>query len=277
MDLMRARLIDVVGGDNLDEFEMKGSAMAKKASGFAKAQCLPLGLMAGLLLSISVPFLGAFLDQSGLLSYVCIVLIFLISGLKLQTAEWNEAMRAYKAILFSLTSILFLTPIIGFGLTSLISWEPQEFNLGLCIFFCSPCAINSSVVLTKQVPPPPSRADGSVLTIISTPQAGGNAALSLLLTVSASILASFTTPLMLSAALNLEGIELPVADMVLKLAGTILLPLLGGKTQPRSKFLDQKLHRHRLLFRSKTITDDQRQRMRPERACVCACVRCGWI
>ena len=148
---MRARLIDVLGGDAVDEFESGGKAFGKKLFAFLKSQLLPIGLLVGLVLSVTVPFLGAFLDRGGIFTYVCIVLIFVISGLKLETAEWTDAMKSYKAIIFSLASILFITPIVGSSLTNIVSLQPQEFNLGLSIFFCSPCAINSPVVLTKQV------------------------------------------------------------------------------------------------------------------------------
>ena len=153
MESIRTRLIDVIGGDAVDDLENNGKVLANKASKFAKSQCLPLGLLLGLIMSISIPVIGAYMDQGGYMAYVCIILIFLISGLKLQTAEWAEAMRSYKAISFSLLSILFITPLIGSYLTSLVKLEPPEFGLGLSIFFCSPCAINSAVVVSKQVVP----------------------------------------------------------------------------------------------------------------------------
>ncbi len=153
MESMRTRLIDVIGGDAVDDLESSGKVLANKASKFAKAQCLPLGLLFGLIMSISIPVIGAYMDQGGYISYGCIILIFLISGLKLQTAEWAEAMKSYKAIAFSLLSILVLTPFIGSYLTSLVELEPPEFGVGLSIFFCSPCAVNSAVVLSKQVRP----------------------------------------------------------------------------------------------------------------------------
>ncbi len=151
MESMRTKLTDVIGGDAVDDLENNGKVFAHKATKFAKAQCLPLGLLFGLITSISLPVIGAYMDQGGYLAYVGIVLIFVISGLKLQTAEWTEAMKSYKAIVFGLLSILCITPFIGAYLTSLVKLEPLEFGLGLSIFFCSPCAINSAVVLSKQV------------------------------------------------------------------------------------------------------------------------------
>jgi len=49
------------------------------------------------------------------------------------------------------------------GLTMALPLEPREFKLGMIIFFCMPCTINSGAVLAKQ--------------------AGGNFAMALLLTV----------------------------------------------------------------------------------------------
>ncbi len=151
MESVRNKLINVMGGDAVDELENNGKVLANKASKFAKAQCLPLGLLFGLLMSISLPVIGAYMDQGGFMAYVCIILIFVISGLKLQTAEWTEAMKSFKAITFSLFSILCMTPLLGSYLTSLVELEPPEFGRGLTIFFCSPCAVNSAVVLSKQV------------------------------------------------------------------------------------------------------------------------------
>ncbi len=145
--------MDVIGGDAIDDWESSSKVLANTASKFAKAQCLPLGLLFGLIMSISIPVIGAYIDQGGYMTYICIILVFLISGLKLQTAEWADAIKSYKAISFSLLSILVLTPFIGSYLTSLVELEPPEFGVGLSIFFCSPCAVNSAVVVSKQVEP----------------------------------------------------------------------------------------------------------------------------
>ena len=52
----------------------------------------------------------------------CLVMIFLISGLKLSTAEMKAAVASYQGIVFGLSSILFFTSVIGIKLT-------QEVNL----------------------------------------------------------------------------------------------------------------------------------------------------
>ena len=151
MDNFRMKIIDIIGGDNADDLESNGKFIADKASKFAKSQCLPLGLLFGVIMSISFPFIGYYIDQGGFASLTCIVLIMFISGLNMQTEEWAEAIKSHKAILYSLLSILVFSPLVGCWLTSLVVLNPQEFSLGLSIFFCSPCAINSSVVVSKQV------------------------------------------------------------------------------------------------------------------------------
>ena len=146
------RLVDIiVCGNNAEVKDTFGNRSVSRVSKFARTQCLPLGLLFGMIMSISFPFVGFYLDQGGYVSYACIIIIFIISGLNLQTAEWREAIKSFKAILYSLSSILFITPLVGCWLTQFVRLTPQEFGLGLSIFFCAPCAINSSVVLTKQV------------------------------------------------------------------------------------------------------------------------------
>ena len=67
-------------------------------------------------------------------------------------------------------------------------------------------------------------------------QAGGNFALSLLMSVAANVLGTFTTPIVLSFAVTLESVSLPVLDMVIKLTLSILVPLIVGKALQESSF-----------------------------------------
>ena len=160
MESIKARLVETVGGDLVDDLEARsrllgeeGKKFGKQALKFADAQCLPLGLFFALLLGIAIPVIGSFLDKAvqGSLSVFCVVALFLISGLKLSTAEAKEASKSFVAMGYGLVSIFLVTSMIGTVVTRYIPLEPEEFKLGLSIFFCSPSAINTSVVLTKQV------------------------------------------------------------------------------------------------------------------------------
>ena len=94
-------------------------------------------------------------------------------------------------------------------LTTFVPLEPEEFKTGITIFFCTPCAIAYSVVLTKN--------------------AGGNVALAIFLVVLSNVLGSFITPMTLSLFVKAGSVGLPVGDLVAQLVGTIFAPLVVGK------------------------------------------------
>ncbi len=127
---------------------------AGKALRFADAQCLPLGLILGLFFGLLVPIVGTTIGQKGVMSFICVIVIFLVSGLKLNTQEAKAALGSYKSIIYGITSIMVLTSLLGSFLTSFLPLEPAEFKTGIIIFFCTPCAIAYSVILTKQVVSP---------------------------------------------------------------------------------------------------------------------------
>mmetsp|Transcript_2864 Transcript_2864/g.7847 ORF Transcript_2864/g.7847 Transcript_2864/m.7847 type:complete len:365 (-) Transcript_2864:321-1415(-) len=204
-----AAVVRMLGGDPMDDWEQRSAAAVRKAKRVANEQCLPIGLVVGLVFSFAVPAAGAYFDKAGFLSLMCIVVMFVISGLKLKTDEFYDALKSTTGCIFGLISILILTPLIGVGLSSLVHLEPIEFQQGLNLFFCTPCAINASVIFSKQ--------------------AGGNSALSLLLTVAASLLGIFSTPLLLSTITSFGSVSFPVVDMIIKLLLAVLLPLLVGK------------------------------------------------
>jgi solute carrier family 10 (sodium/bile acid cotransporter), member 7 len=59
--------------------------------------------------------------------------------------------------------------------------------------------------------------------------AKGNAAVALMLTVSTNILAIFTVPFTVKLVIDVENVTINAADLLVKLAVTILAPLIAGK------------------------------------------------
>ena len=138
--------------------------------------------------------------------------IFLLSGLKLQTKDVKQALKAWKAVLYGISIILFLTPLTSFGLVNL-PFQTSELAYGLAIFFLGPTTISSGVILTGQ--------------------AKGNVALGLMLTVSTNLLAILTMPLSLTLVFgSVEGlvVSIDAGKLLAKLILYILLPLVIGKT-----------------------------------------------
>lgn len=95
--------------------------------------------------------------------------IFFIFGVTLDTSELLLALKAWKAIIFGLVSMLVICPLFGF-ICMLLPFKPYEFALGLAVMACVPTSLSSGVTL-----------------VIG---AYGNGALALLFTVTGELLSS---------------------------------------------------------------------------------------
>ena len=178
---------------------------------------LPLGLAFGLLIGYLFPSPG--IAYSKIIptnnwiktSNLNVIIIFFLSGLKLQTKQVLQALSAWKAVLFGCFLILIVTPIVSFLLVN-IPFETPQLSYGLAIFFLGPTTITSGVILTGI--------------------AKGNIALGLMLTVITNLLAILTMPLTLPLVFStVEGlkVEINAGQLLAKLLLYILLPLLMGK------------------------------------------------
>lgn len=134
---------------------------------------LPISYVFFVIFGALVPQPGAFLDHKAT-NYVCVIVIFLISGLYLRTSEIKDVVTSYKAAIYGFIAILGITPVIGGTLTSLLDFTavqlnstvvgnetiassdisgfgPLEFKFGLILFLCMPCTISSGVVMVRNV------------------------------------------------------------------------------------------------------------------------------
>lgn len=136
-------------------------------------------------------------------------IIFFIFGITTDTSELLLALKAWKSMLFGLTSILVLSPLFGF-ICMQLPFKPYEFALGLAVMACVPTSLSSGVTL-----------------VIG---AYGNGALALLFTVSANILGIITSPLAVKLVLgSATDAKVDSADLLVKLGVSILMPVLVGK------------------------------------------------
>lgn len=161
--------------------------LLRRILNFTIKNYLPLSLIFLVFFGILVPAPGAFLGQYPA-HYVCIVGLFLHSGVKLRTGEIKEALRAYRALLLQIVIILFLTPVIGVSLTGILPFEgkmvdpskqthsnnftnitqeshnetneesvemsvlgPEAFKIGVQMYFIVPCTISAGVVLVSSM------------------------------------------------------------------------------------------------------------------------------
>jgi sodium/bile acid cotransporter 7 len=185
-------------------------SLGRRALKFLISYHLIVGLFLGVVIGYVWPPPGKALGsiETVRVSQVCIVLIFLISGLKLKTAEMMKAIRTPKVVLLGIVSIMGVTPMLGWALVNL-KLQYEEFTTGLTMFAIVPTTISSAVVITGIVK--------------------GSVALSLLLSIVTNLLGVITIPFLLSWVLGSGDIRLDAAGMLWKLCLTILLPLGVGK------------------------------------------------
>jgi len=181
---------------------------------------LPLGFCVALAVGLGFPLPGAWLAGFEFGGYklaqsVCIVLIFIVSGLTLKTSEVTAAIKAWLAYTYGIIAILFLTPFAGLAILQ-IPFEEPAFGVGFAVFCSVPTTLTSGVTLVNQ--------------------AAGNGALALMLTVTTNVLGVFTTPLMLALNLRVSGmsaetgtITFDTGALIVKLVATILAPTVFGK------------------------------------------------
>lgn len=130
---------------------------------------LVIGILVALLIGFVAPEAGAWVGSFKGSSYICVIVIFLHSGLKLKTAELKSVVKEYKPLIWGLLSITIFSSIIGTKLSQLLPFEetvsnnknrndsktsifgPKEFLLGLEFYYISPCAIASGIVLASIV------------------------------------------------------------------------------------------------------------------------------
>ncbi|EDO45921.1 predicted protein [Nematostella vectensis] len=215
--------------------------LRKRIGAFLFKNYLPLALITLVFFGILVPVPGVAFSKISF-HYVCIVGLFLHSGIKLRTGEIKESLRAWKSLILNFIIIMLLTPIIAAKLTSLLPFDnddsdwtsssrnstngsrlvnrtgeitrsavlgPETFRAGIQLYFIVPCTISAGVVLVAQ--------------------AGGNSTLALMTTIICNIMAVFIVPPMMKWLMSVQGVQIDVLNLLLKLVLTVLLPLLVGK------------------------------------------------
>lgn len=148
--------------------ERKPSCLSKFAS-FLNAYLLPIGLLAFVVFGALVPEPGVAISHQAT-SFICVIGIFFYSGLFLRTEEMKAAIKAYRASIWGMISILFITSLIGSQLTNLLTFDEasifqnatreggrnkalfgsSEFKTGFQLFFIVPCTISSGVLMVSQ-------------------------------------------------------------------------------------------------------------------------------
>jgi len=168
--------------------------------------CLSFAIVFGALVPAPGRFLATLPTQ-----HVCIVVIFLVTGLNLSTSELKASLANWHVALFGIIMILFITPLLAL-VTIKLPLDPHEFSVSLAIWVLMPTTTTSGVLIVKE--------------------AQGDVTLSLALCVVTNLLAPLTVPLLLPQLVfqNLEtSVSISSSKLLLQLSLTILLPILLGK------------------------------------------------
>ncbi len=141
---------------------------------------------------------------------IIIFLIFIVSGLLIETNQIKAGIRDVKVTLIALFIIIIGAPIIA----SILSFLPIETGVivGLFIISAMPTTLSSGVVMTGV--------------------AGGNMAHALFITIISNALGIFSIPIVLSFLTSLvhfnKSIVIDKGSIMLKLLFIVLLPLMIG-------------------------------------------------
>ena len=146
---------------------------------------LPISLIFAVIFGALVPAPGVFLNHKETIS-VCIAIKFVYIGLYLRTSAVKVGIKAYKAYLWSIISILLVTCVIGGQLTNLLNFDewkgsvlptnttssgnvtnntestlvgdgdgdalgPFECKVGLVLYLIMPCTVGSGVILVRYI------------------------------------------------------------------------------------------------------------------------------
>lgn len=156
------------------------------------------------------------MEQSPLIEYglpASLMIIMAGMGLGLTFGEFRHVFVKPRAMIVGTLAQLFVIPFIAFGIASLMGLGP-EIAVGLVIIAACP---------------------GGTTSNIFTLLARGNVALSITLTVLASLLTIITIPLFTNYALefyaagsNGDVVKLPVARTVITLSVVVIIPVIVG-------------------------------------------------
>ncbi|NOX33938.1 MAG: bile acid:sodium symporter [Deltaproteobacteria bacterium] len=141
---------------------------------------------------------------------VMIFLIFVISGLLIESDQIRAGIIDIKSTLLALGVIIIAAPVAA-GLLCLFRLE-RGVAIGLFIVAAMPTTLSSGVVMTKE--------------------AGGNMAHALFVTILSNFISIFTIPVVLSMLVSLPGLEnelvIDKTRIMIKLSLLVVLPLLVG-------------------------------------------------
>ena len=139
-----------------------------------------------------------------------VIVIFLLQGLTLASEQVWQGLVRWRLHLFIQLFIFGVTPLLAIGLVVGVGGRlPADLAVGFVFLGALPTTISSALVFTTL--------------------AGGNITLALVNTTIANLAGILLTPLWVSAFARVQGGEVPLGPVILKIALLILLPLGVGQ------------------------------------------------
>lgn len=185
---------------------------SEKVKAFLIANSLLLGILCAIGIAAAYPKLGAvYLAPKITATYICVIYIFLLSGISLKTRELVNALKNYKFNAAVQVFNLMVVSSLTYALTRfLLGIEATSDNLaeGLVITSCLPMTINMVIVLTKS--------------------SGGDEASAVFNAAFGNLLGVFVTPPLVLMYLG-ESDDINFATVLFKLSVRVLLPLAVGQ------------------------------------------------
>ncbi len=179
-----------------------------RAGLFLLRNFLTIGIVAGAAAGVRAPGLGLEMQRLGLMP-VIIFTVFICSGLSLETGQFLREVRNLRAPLYAILAVSGIFPVVGFAVGKTVGLGPSEF-VGLMVVTSSPTTLASGIILSTL--------------------AGGSMPIAILITVVCSMTAVFLLPVALQIGLGLSiQVDLPVAQMMLRLGYLIILPTFIGQ------------------------------------------------
>lgn len=152
-----------------DWFEVIGNFVSRHILALGAILIIPFGIF--------LPQPAVYLNKQVPLTRICIVMLFLVFGVKSRLSEMKSAVRCYKEMALALIVIILATPLLGTNLLklpefgkvlgsghehhnitgnhsdslSLPIFGPEEFRIGLQIFCLSPCASAFPTLVVSKV------------------------------------------------------------------------------------------------------------------------------
>mmetsp|Transcript_11171 Transcript_11171/g.26470 ORF Transcript_11171/g.26470 Transcript_11171/m.26470 type:complete len:465 (-) Transcript_11171:76-1470(-) len=221
--LLRAGNVDEEGDKNNSSSTVKSTISSIKQ--YVDKNFFLVGMLIAVLLAAVFPALGrdgGLLRPELFIGNYGVSLIFLLSGLSLQTSELTQAIGDVKLNGLINTLIFVVWPFcIGVPLRRLLQsllvpfdFLPQALADGILIMTTLPTTVNMCIMLTSA--------------------SGGNVAASICNAVLSNMAGIFITPLLLLQFFG-ASIKLPFAKMVMKLCQKVLLPVTVGQVLRTTK------------------------------------------